>query len=123
MSSHDKIILEAITCRCRIGVPAAERRRRQTIHVDAELELNLTRAGMSDDLRFSPDYQGLERLLRTCAETKERRLLEHLAEDLAHAALAFSKKIRAVTLRVRKKPAVMPKTGAVIVLIRRSRKD
>ncbi|MFH2201558.1 MAG: dihydroneopterin aldolase [Elusimicrobiota bacterium] len=117
----DRITLRDIKCRCRIGVPAAERRKKQTLRIDAALETGLRRAGRSDDLRHSVDYFALERRLRETAESVERRLIERLAEDLARTALRFDRRIRAVTITVRKKPALMPQTGVVEVTVRRAR--
>ena len=119
----DSIRLEGVLCRCRIGVPAWERKKPQRILLDVAVEMPLRRAGLSDDLRHSPDYHGLERALRSAAEAGEFKLLEALAETLAKTALAFDERIVAVEIHARKKPAVMPKTGAVIVAIRRVRKN
>lgn len=117
----DKLRLEGVACRCRVGVPAEERRRRQRVELDAELALDLRAAGADDDLERSVDYHALERALRAAAESREFRLLEALAERAAAAALAFDLRIRTVTLAARKRPAVMPRTRAVAVVIERRR--
>lgn len=115
----DSLQLRAVVCRCRIGVPASERKNRQKILVDVKLELSLTRAGKSDDVKHVPDYFSLEKRLRKKAEEGERKLLEKLAEDLAGVTLKFDRRIRAVTIRARKSPAAMPKIRDVVVEIRR----
>jgi len=120
--SADRIRLHGVACRCRIGVPAAERRKRQRILVDVSLGLDLRKAGQTDDLKRSVDYHALERTLRQAAESGERMLLERLAEDLARTALMFDGRVRAVTVAVRKKPAVMPQTREVAVEVRRIRR-
>lgn len=117
----DVIRLNAISCRCRIGVPAWERKNRQPIVIDAALKADLRRAGRTDDIRHSPDYFALEKLLRRAAEEGEYRLLERLAEVLAEAALKFDRRIRSVSISVRKKPELMPKTREVAVEIERGR--
>ena len=118
----DTLQLRAVVCRCRIGVPASERKNRQKIIVDAILELNLKPAGRTDDPRRSPDYFALEKRLRAKAEQGERLLLEKLAEDLAGEALRFDRRIRAVTIRTQKSPAAMPKIRDVVIEIRRTRR-
>ena len=117
----DKIIINGLACRCRIGVPAEERKTKQTILIDAEFSLSLAKAGKTDDVRHAPDYHALEKALRACAEEKERKLIECLAEDLAAVALRFDKKIKETLIRVRKSPAVMPGTKNVAVEIKRRR--
>lgn len=117
----DTLQLRAVVCRCRIGVPARERKNKQKILVDVKLELSLKRAGKSDDIKHVPDYFALEKLLRGVAEKGERKLLEKLAEDLASVTLKFDRRIRAVTVRTRKSPAAMRGIRDVVVEIRRRR--
>ncbi|MFH1725715.1 MAG: dihydroneopterin aldolase [Elusimicrobiota bacterium] len=117
----DRIRINGIACRCRIGVPARERRARQRILVDAALEADLRAAGRTDSLRRSVDYHALEKLLCEEAEAGVFSILERLAEVLARAALAFDKRVRSVTIVVRKSPAAMPKTREVAVEITRGR--
>ena len=117
----DRIHLLGIAARCRVGVPADERKKPQRVIIDATLELDLRRAGKTDALNAVPDYHALENRLRAAAQTGERKLLENLAERLASEALGFDRRIRAVIVRVEKKPAVMPKTRAVAVEITRRR--
>lgn len=118
----DRIRLEGIACRVRLGVPAAERRRRQTVLVDIILELDLRAAGRRDDVRATVDYGSLEKAVRAAAEAGERRLVERLAEELAALALARERRCRAVSVAVRKRPAAMPRTREVVVELRRRRR-
>lgn len=117
----DKIRIGGIRCLCRIGVPDAERRKPQTIYADLEMEADLEKAGRTDDMRWAPDYEALEKSVRASAQKRPRRLLENLARDLALRALAFDPRIKAVSVTVRKKPAAMPKSVEVAVTLRRAR--
>lgn len=119
----DIIWLNGVECRVRIGVPSAERARRQKILVDAGLETDCRPAAARDDFRLAIDYWAVEKLIRSTAEVGERALLETLAERLAEAVLRAQPGAVAVVLRVRKTPAVMPKTREVAVEIRRTRGD
>ena len=74
-----------------------------------------------DDFRLAVDYWAVEKLLRAEAEAGERALIETLAERLAAAVLRTQPLVAAATIRVRKMPAVMPKTREVVVEIRRTR--
>lgn len=120
--ARDLIRLLDIRCRCRVGVPAAERARPQTILIDAALEVDAARAAARDDFREAVDYQAVERAIRAEVEAGERALLETLAERAAAAALKNQPRAAAVTIAARKSPAAMPKTRAVVVEIRRERR-
>ena len=115
------IWLHGVECRSKVGVPAAERARRQKLLVDAGLEVDARPAAGRDDFRLAVDYWAVEKLLRAEAEAGERCLIETLAERLAAAVLRTQPLVAAATIRVRKTPAVMPKTREVVVEIRRTR--
>lgn len=117
----DMIWLYGVECRSKIGVPAAERARRQKLLVDAGLEVDVRPAAARDDFRLAVDYGAVEKLIRAEAEAGERCLIESLAERLAAAVLRAQPLVAAATIRVRKTPAVMPKTREVVVEIRRTR--
>ncbi|MCR4296633.1 MAG: dihydroneopterin aldolase [Elusimicrobia bacterium] len=117
----DMIWLNGVECRSKIGVPAAERARRQKLLVDAGLEVDARAAAARDDFRRAVDYWAVEKLIRAEAESKECALIETLAERLAAAVLRTQPLVAAATIRVRKTPAVMPKTREVVVEIRRTR--
>jgi dihydroneopterin aldolase len=102
-------------------VPDAERRKPQKILIDVGLELDVSKAAARDDFRLTADYWAVEKAVRACAETGERRLVETLAQKLAELLLAEDKKLAAVTIIVHKKPAVMPKTREVTVEVTRRR--
>lgn len=118
---NDRISLIGVSTRCRVGVPARERKKRQEIELDVILETDLRRAGRTDSLKHAVDYYGLEASLRKKAEGASFKLIERLAEVLSETVLRYDKRIKAVTVTVRKKPAVMPKTREVSVTIRRKR--
>jgi len=117
----DMIWLNGVECRSKIGVPASERARRQVLLIDAGLEVDASAAAARDDFRRAVDYWAVEKFIRENAETGECCLLETLAERLAAAILSAQPLAAAVTIRVHKTPAVMPKTREVVVEIRRTR--
>ncbi len=117
----DCVWLYGIECRCRVGVPAAERRRRQKVLVDVGLELDVAPAARADDFRLTADYWAVEKAVRAAVEAGERQLLETLAEQAAAAALKAAPLARAVSVIARKRPAVMPRTREVAVSLRRAR--
>ena len=121
MSLRDQVWLMGVECRCRVGVPAAERARRQRILLDVGLETDAARAAARDDFREAADYQAVEKAARAEAESGARALLETLAERVAAAVLRTQPLVSAVTVRARKSPSAMPKTREVYVEIRRGR--
>jgi dihydroneopterin aldolase len=118
---NDTVWLMGVECRAKVGVPPAERRRRQVVRVDVGLETPVSPAAARDDFRLAVDYQAVERLVRAEAETGERALVETLAERLAAAVLKAQPRVSAAVVRVRKTPAVMPRVREVVVEIRRTR--
>lgn len=117
----DVIWLLGVECRCRVGVPASERRRPQKILLDVGLETDASRSAARDDFRLTVDYGAVEKAVRAEAETGERCLVETLAEKVAARVLNTQPRASAVTVRVHKTPALMPKTREVVVEIRRTR--
>jgi 7,8-dihydroneopterin aldolase/epimerase/oxygenase len=118
----DIVRLTGVECRVRVGVPAAERRRRQRVLVDAALETDVHPAAARDDVGLAVDYQAVERLLRAEAESGARALVETLAERLAAAVLRAQPRVAAATVRVRKTPAALPRAREVSVEVRRERR-
>ena len=117
----DRVCLSGIECRCRVGVPAAERRKAQKVLIDVALELDVAPAARADDFRLTADYWAVEKAVRAAVESGERQLLETLAEQAAAAALRAAPRAGAVEVVARKRPAVMPRTREVSVTIRRAR--
>ena len=110
-----------VSCRCRVGVPPAERRRRQDISIDATLETDVAAAAARDDFRKAVDYQAVEKVIRETAEGREYALVETLAERVAAAVLRSQPGAETVAVAVHKSPSVMPRTREVVVEISRRR--
>lgn len=117
----DRIWLNGVLCRSRVGVPTAERRRPQKVLVDVGLETDVAAAAAGDDFRLAVDYQAVETAVRSEAETGQRALVETMAASIAARVLGTQPMVRAVTVRVHKTPAVMPRTREVVVEVRRER--
>lgn len=115
------IVLQGVSCRAKVGVPDWERRKRQRIELDLTLSIDLKAAAASDDLKDSVDYWEVEKAVRKAVEGGEFKLLERLADAAMDAALACDGRIRGVAVRAAKRPAVMPKTEAVVVHLSKSR--
>ena len=72
---------------CHLGVPPAERAKPQKLLCTAIFPVpDLKKAAQTDNLEHTVNYFDLSQLLRKTAQTKERKLIETLAHDLAQAA-------------------------------------
>lgn len=83
------------------GVLPEEQTRPQPFEVDVELVMNLQPAGIDDDLEKTVDYGRVYDVTRQIVESTSFRLLEALAEAIAHEVLADFPVVE-VGVRVRK---------------------
>jgi dihydroneopterin aldolase len=97
----DRIILAAMVFQGRHGLHEQEQRQAQPFEVDVELALNLQPAGIDDDIDKTVDYGQVFDVCRQIVESTSFRLLEALAEAIAHEILAAFP-VSEVTIRVRK---------------------
>lgn len=97
----DRIVLEGMVFHGTHGVYEEEQRTAQPFEVDVELALNLQPAGLSDDLERTIDYGAAFETCRQIVESTRYRLVEALAEAIAHELLADFPADE-VTVRVRK---------------------
>lgn len=99
----DKIILRGAQFHGKHGVSPEERIVGGRIIVDVELEYDLTRAGLSDDIVDTISYADVFKSVRHLVEDTESLLLEALARKITDAL--FEKfPVDAVTVNVRKQP-------------------
>ncbi len=99
----DKIILRGAHFHGKHGVSPEERIVGGRIIVDVELEYDLTRAGLSDDIVDTISYADVFKSVRHLVEDTESLLLEALARKITDAL--FEKfPVDAVTVNVRKQP-------------------
>lgn len=98
----DRIILSTMRFQGRHGVTAEERATPQPFEVDVELVTDLQPAGVEDDLAQTVDYGAAFEICRELVEATNFRLLEAIAEGLAHELLRAFPRLSEVVVRVRK---------------------
>jgi 7,8-dihydroneopterin aldolase/epimerase/oxygenase len=98
----DRIVLAAMRFQGHHGVTAEERAEPQPIEVDVEMALDLQPAGSEDELERTADYGRAYDICREVVESASFRLLEAIAEGIAHELLAAYPRVREVAVRVRK---------------------
>lgn len=97
----DRIVLHNMVFQGRHGVLEREQRESQPFEVDVELILNLQPAAVDDDIGKTVDYAAVFDHVRQIVESTSFRLLEALAEAIAHELLTDFP-IAEVDVRVRK---------------------
>ena len=84
----DEIYIQKVRVNAILGLYPEERVTPQDIIVSAKLYLDLSKAGQSDDLNDTVDYDALHRELYKITATSECLLIEKLAELCAQACLS-----------------------------------
>ena len=119
----DRVVLSDMRFMGRHGVHEREQIEAQPFAVDVELLLNLQPAGVDDDLAKTADYGAVFEGTRQIVESTSFRLIEALAEALAHEILAAFA-VQEVGIRVRKlKPPIEGALAYAGVEIWRRRSD
>jgi dihydroneopterin aldolase len=121
ISGVDRILLEGMAFSGRHGVTDAERARSQRFSVDIEVETSVKRPGRSDRIEDAVDYRRLRAIAKQVIGGESAHLIEALAERIATRALEVPG-VRAVTVRIAKRPASMRPIDAAAVQIRRTRR-
>jgi dihydroneopterin aldolase len=97
----DRIVLSRMRFDGRHGVTEAEGARPQPFEIDVELVIDLQAAGIEDDLERTIDYSRVFEVCRDLVEATTFRLLEAIAEGIAHEILV-AMPVDEVGVRVRK---------------------
>ncbi|MDH5739019.1 MAG: dihydroneopterin aldolase [Nitrospira sp.] len=116
-----QIIIEQLEFRGRCGVTAEERARPQPLAVDLELDCQLERAGLSDDLPRTVDYASVAQRMIELGTGHDSQLLEAMAERFL-AALFDEFPVDRAKLWLRKlHPPITHVTKSVGITLERTR--
>jgi len=118
----DQIHLKNIECYCKLGVYDEERERGQCVHIDLELDLDLSAAGTSDDVRDTINYVDISHTVQEVTMAKPYNLIEHLCTEICAELFRRFTKVQAVTIQTHK-PVINAKwfVGEASVRLRRTR--
>jgi dihydroneopterin aldolase len=97
----DRVLLKGMAFYGYHGVEAEEQAVGQVFTVDVAVETELHRAGHTDQLTDALDYRELYTRVREVVTGQRFRLLEAVAEAVAHRLLEIER-VRAVRVHVRK---------------------
>ena len=121
MSATDRIILERLAIFAHHGVLPEEQKTGQRFYVSLDCELDLRRAGETDDLADSVNYAELAGRAAAIGGSRRFFLIEALADAIAQDALATFSRIEAITVRIDKPSAPIPALldGVAVIVTRR----
>lgn len=118
----DKIFLNQMEFYGYHGVFPEENRLGQRFAVDLEIELDLSKAGESDNLADSINYGELYEICKGIVEGRTFKLVESIAEHIASEILTQYKQIHFCTIKVYKPdPPIPGHYKSVAVEIKRGR--
>ncbi len=101
------------------GVLPEEQERPQPFEVDVELEVDLTKAGSTDDLEDTVDYAAVSEAIARVVSSERHQLIERLATRIGEVCCVDTR-VNGVTVTVRKLNApVRAMIDHVAVRIRR----
>ena len=117
----DSIAITGLRVETHIGWPDEERAEPQAVVIDLTLHCDLSRAGLTDDLADTVDYDQTISEVRELVRSSKSRLLEHLAEEIA-TLISRNRLVERVTVRISKESFPGPGAGVegVSVAIERS---
>ena len=115
----DTIFLEQVKVQTKLGVPDWERMVAQTIILDIEIGVDLSKACKSDSIDDTIDYGAVVSRIRETLNLNSFKLVEALAEHVCQLILS---EFKALSVKIRvAKPAILPGLKALGVVIERNR--
>lgn len=118
----DKIVLKGLYFEARHGVLDFEKREYQPFIVDLELSLDLTEAGLRDELDKTVDYSKVYELVKAEVMDECHDLIEKVAYRIILAVLRYDGRISSVKVSLHKpKAPIEARFDDVIVVMERDR--
>ena len=116
----DKILLNDMEFLGHHGCSEEERQHSQPFIVDAELYIDLSKSGNSDNIDDTVDYVRVFKEVEKIVTGQPKNLIEAVAEDIANALLEKFSLIDSVKLTIRKPkpPVVLSFAGAAVSIFR-----
>ena len=115
-----RIVFSRLALDARIGILEHERRATQPLHIDAEIDVDITRHVDDHDIHSVLDYRHLrDAIVDECTQAHVN-LIETLTERVANRLMADFVDIRAVRIRI-SKPLAFSDCAAVAIEVQVSR--
>ena len=116
---NDYIYINELRLETVIGVYPRERKIRQTLSLDLEIEIDLAIAGATDELEHTIDYAAVAADITHLASNASYQLIEALGDAICTLVLSKNT-VQGVTLRLTK-PNVIENATAVGICLSRKR--
>lgn len=113
----DKIIINGLQVKSLIGVYDWERKEQQSLIVDVELSLDLSKAAMSDDVNDTLDYAAIAIAIEELCGHATFELLEALASHIVQHLFTYNG-VKQVQIKITK-PNILKNANAVSVQLSR----
>jgi len=114
--STRRIVFTRLALDARIGILEHERRATQPLHIDAEIDVNITRTVDDHDIHSVLDYRHIrDAIVEECTQAHVN-LIETLTEQVAHRLMQDFADIVGVKIRI-SKPMAFSDCAAVAVEI------
>jgi dihydroneopterin aldolase len=115
----DKIFLSALSVECIVGIWEWERRVKQTVIIDLEMQADIRRAAATDRIEDTIDYKRVAKRLLAFVGDSQFHLVETLAERVARVVVVeFG--VRWVKVRLNKQGAIRGARDVGIEIERRT---
>jgi FolB domain-containing protein len=115
----DKVSITGLELACIVGVRPAERRRRQRVRLSITLELDLSRAGISERIANTVDYSQVAEEVTELLCFREYRLVETATEEIAAMLLGVHPRAQKVSVTLEKPEALRGRAAHGSVSIER----
>ncbi len=117
----DQIHVEDLLLRAIVGINDEERRDRQDVLINLDLDVDMRAAGESDDIQDAVNYRSLTKHIIQLVEGSEFYLVEKMAADIAKVCLS-DPRVERVSVTV-EKPGALRFARSVGVTIERRREQ
>ena len=119
----DAILIKNLQAFCRLGSYDIERVLGQCITIDLEMEIDLSKAALSNNVCDSVNYVDVSIMIRTLAQSREFLLIENLAHEICENIFEKFKLINGIKIEITKTIVNAEQfTGTPAIRIYRSRK-
>ena len=116
-----KITLKGLRYQIKIGITEEERKQPQSVLIDLQLYLDITKAVATQDIEETVNYSAVQKKVKAFLENKEYVLVEKLSADLVNVLLSEFEKLKAVKCTCWKPEALKDAENVGVTVVRKRR--
>ena len=114
-----KITLKELRYQIEIGVTEEERKQPQSVLIDLQLYLDITRAVAIEDIEETVNYSAVQKTIKTFLENRKYILVEKMCADIVDLLLHNFDKIKAVKCTCWKPEALKDAENVGVTVVRK----